>query len=401
MPVWISAGSAPSTAGDPFDPAEVLRVEPDGRIVLKKGSGSEATVDPRNVDCFPRNPPETTAPDHCALIYLNDPCILENSRARYSDDKIYTFVGHILIAVNPFARLDIYGHAIMKRYVKKQLGDRTVEPHVYGVGEAAFRTTCDTKRPAALVMSGESGAGKTETTKQLMNYIAWSSGKASGGAGSIGQKLADAIIGSSPVLEAFGNSKTVRNNNSSRFGKMMRLHLLPSGEMAGAYVKSYLLEKSRIVAITSPERNYHIWYQIIAAAPASVKGALLSGLKPPQLRTMNKSTCIEIPGVDDAAGFKEVCESCDTLGVSKAQQEQLWRTLSGLMVLANVEFSSTADDKAVVKNGDVVRRVASEPPRLEARELEPHASGCCAASHPLADAGPTPTRHSSQLRRSS
>ena len=188
-----------------------------------------------------------------------------------------TLVNDILIAINPFSKLDIYGGAVMERYAGKALGDAGAAPHVYAVGEAAYRHLCTKRRATALIMSGESGAGKTETTKHLMAYIAWCSERAS--SGGVAAELAERILSSSPLLEAFGNCKTVRNNNSSRFGKMMRLHLSAKGDVAGGFVKSYLLEKSRVVAITSPERNYHIFYQLMAAATDAAKGAVLAGTR--------------------------------------------------------------------------------------------------------------------------
>ena len=207
MPLWLANGSGLNKGvGDPFSAVEIVEVAENGHLTVRKGGHgasvaevadavAQSVVDPSKVDCFAANPADTTAPDHCALIHLNDPCILENSRARFKDDHIYTYVGHILIAINPFARLPIYGPKVMETYVGKELGDRKVEPHVYAVGEVAFRNMMTTKKATALVMSGESGAGKTETTKQLMNYIAWCSAQASKGS-TIGQKLADAIISS-------------------------------------------------------------------------------------------------------------------------------------------------------------------------------------------------------------
>lgn len=153
----------------------------------------------------------------------------------------------------------------MALYVDKEVGAKGVAPHVYAMGEAAYKHVKRHKTPAALVMSGESGAGKTETTKHLMRYLAWRSERVSGKAmGKLGE-LANAILSTNPLLEAFGNAKTVRNNNSSRFGKMMRLHFEPFGSVSGAVIKTYLLEKSRTVAITNPERNYHIFYQLVSA----------------------------------------------------------------------------------------------------------------------------------------
>ena len=142
----------------------------------------------------------------------------------------------------------------------------------------------------------------------------------------IAQKLANMIIASSPLLEAFGNAKTVRNNNSSRFGKMMRLHFKPNGEMAGV-IKTYLLEKIRCVAITSPERNYHVFYQLLAARPEPAKGKVIGSMTPQSLNMLNKSPRTQIDGVDDTDGFTEIVTK--ELGISGDKQKQLWSTLRG------------------------------------------------------------------------
>lgn len=165
------------------------------------------------------------APDNAFLIHINEATILSNMRARFSSDAIYTYTGSILLAVNPFQRLPLYGEDNMKAYKFKKLG--AVEPHVYAMSEVAYATFLRTGGSQSLVVSGESGAGKTETNKQLMNYLAWRSrtdndGKAGKEAGGTSGDLAETILRADPVLEAFGNAKTSRNNNSSRFGKFCK-----------------------------------------------------------------------------------------------------------------------------------------------------------------------------------
>ena len=142
----------------------------------------------------------------------------------------------------------------MVKYKEREIGAKGLDPHVYAMGEAAYKHVKRHKTPAALIMSGESGASKTETTKHLMRYLAWRSESTSvkAGSGDKLDKLADAILSTNPLLESFGNAKTVRNNNSSRFGKMMRLHFDTTGQVAGAFIKTYLLEKSRCVTVCAP-----------------------------------------------------------------------------------------------------------------------------------------------------
>jgi myosin-5 len=351
MHVWMPQkdGSA-----EPFLPGQVSAVTDGGLKV--NSEGTEQLIDLQKDDVLAGNDPGATAPDHTSLIFMNEPCVIENSRLRFLADQIYTLVGTILIAINPFASIPgIYGEQTMEAYSGKELGDPRVDSHVYAMGEAAYRTMLRSSASTVLVMSGESGAGKTETTKHVMNYIAWCSNRVAGeGGGGLAQQLANMIIMSSPLLEAFGNAKTVRNNNSSRFGKMMRLHFKPTGEMVGAFVKTYLLEKIRCVAITSPERNYHIFYQLLAARPEPAKHVALTSRVANDLRMLNRSSCTSIDGVDDAMDFAEVCDAMRQLGVAEERQTQLWRVLSGLLVLGNVDFNVDGGEKAVVSTPDVL-----------------------------------------------
>ena len=350
MRCWLPGKEGSET---PFAAAQCEAVEAGGLLKLKlDDGGGTVTVDPSKQDVLAGNETGSTAFDHCALIHMNEPCVLENSRLRYLEDEIYTLVGTIMIAINPFMEIDaIYGPEVMKRYAGKELG--AVKAHLYAMGETAYRTLLrgGAKR-TALVMSGESGAGKTETAKHLMQYIAWCSEGADGGpASGLAAKLANMIIASSPLLEAFGNAKTVRNNNSSRFGKMMRLHFHPSGAMAGAFIKTYLLEKIRVCAITSPERNYHVFYQLLAARPSAASSGLIAKKRPSDMRCLNKSTCVSIERVDDAKGFEEISRAMGELGVESGQQEELWRVLCGLLLLGDVDFDVDGGDKALVSGG--------------------------------------------------
>ena len=165
--VWLRD----STKGtkEPFVKAKVINSQQGGKRITAKNSktGEEVICDLSSADIFPANPADQFAPDHCALIHLNEPCVLENSRGRYMEDKIYTYTGKILVALNPFGPLPIYSEDIMAKYKDKDIGAKGLDPHVYAMGEAAFKHVKRHKTPAALIMSGESGAGKTELLKTL------------------------------------------------------------------------------------------------------------------------------------------------------------------------------------------------------------------------------------------
>ena len=184
-------------------------------------------------------PAEPTVPDNTQLVELTHETVLSNVRRRYMADEIYTFTGAILLAMNPYSRLPMYEAATMRAYPDKSLGK--APPHVFASGEEAYRKLRKERRSQSLVVSGESGAGKTETNKHLMRYLAWRSRAGGAGASGGGPDLADAVLQSNPILEAFGNAKTGRNNNSSRFGKFVKILIEPrSGTVAGASMSTYL-----------------------------------------------------------------------------------------------------------------------------------------------------------------
>ena len=198
-----------------------------------------------------------TVPDNTQLLELTDQTVLHNLDRRYMEDDIYTFTGSILLAVNPYAKLPIYDENYMGHFTGKSISKN--EPHVFASAEEAYQRIRKDRRSQSVVVSGESGAGKTETNKHLMRYLAWRS-RAGGGAS---DDLANAILQSNPILEAFGNAKTGRNNNSSRFGKFIRIHFDPKGgAVGGAVMSTYLLEKSRVVFHGPEERNYHALYMV-------------------------------------------------------------------------------------------------------------------------------------------
>lgn len=242
--VWLRG-----TSTEPFIAGEIIGVsEATVQVAL---AGGEVRRIGRS-DAFAAS--SRTAPDHCALEHLNEPSVLNNTRLRFLAGAIYTSIGDVLVAINPFAALPIYGEHVMGEYVGSTASASAPPPHVYSMAEAAFVRVHE-GRTTALIMSGESGSGKTETTKHLLEYIAWRTHKAAnqtagnGGTdgsragGGLAHSLASRLLSSSAMLEAFGNCKTVRNSNSSRFGKMMRLHFWPeghpySGMIAGGHIRT-------------------------------------------------------------------------------------------------------------------------------------------------------------------
>ena len=238
---------------DVFTRGVVTSIESRTECVVTTDGGAQLTK--KAAELYPANSPSDAAPDHCALIHLSEPCILDNSRVRYERNDIYTFTGRILVALNPFQSLPIYGDAMMKRFSAKSDG-KEAEPHVYAIGELAYARMRRTGGSQAVVMSGESGAGKTETTKHLMRYLTQRASRASEL-----EAISTVILQANPITEAFGNAKTQRNNNSSRFGKFIKIHFGQHGAVTGASLTTYLLERSRVTQMASDERSYHIFYQ--------------------------------------------------------------------------------------------------------------------------------------------
>jgi hypothetical protein len=252
----------------------------------------------------PRPPPRPAPPrplqDMTTLSYLNEPGVLWNLKVRYQQDDIYTYTGSILIAVNPFAAMPhIYGQHMMEQYRGVALGE--ISPHVYAIADAAYvQMRRDTKSQSILV-SGESGAGKTETSKLIMQYLAWMGGYTAegGGGGGGGRSVEQQVLESNPLLEAFGNAKTVRNDNSSRFGKFTEIQFNAEGRISGAAIRTYLLERSRLVTVNDPERNYHVFYQLCEGAGPEERAALHL-LPAREFHYLNQSSCYDLAGVSNA-----------------------------------------------------------------------------------------------------
>ncbi|KAG8092053.1 hypothetical protein GUJ93_ZPchr0012g21624 [Zizania palustris] len=230
--------------------------------------------------------------DLMQLSYLSEPSVLYNLQYRYSQDMIYTKAGPVLVAVNPFKKVPLYGNEYIDAYRNKTMDS----PHVYAIADSALLEMKRDEVNQSIIISGESGAGKTETAKIAMQYLA-----SLGGGGGIEYE----ILQTNPILEAFGNAKTLRNDNSSRFGKLIEIHFSTTGRICGAMIQTFLLEKSRVVQSAVGERAYHIFYQLCAGAPASLRDKL-NLKKVDEYKYLKQSCCYSIAGVDDAQMFRTV-----------------------------------------------------------------------------------------------
>ncbi|XP_025817046.1 myosin-17-like isoform X3 [Panicum hallii] len=295
------------------------------------------------------HPKDTEAPpdgvdDMTRLSYLHEPGVLDNLAVRYAKNIIYTYTGNILIAINPFQRLpNLVDACTMEKYKGANLGD--LDPHVFAIADVSYRQMINEGKSNSILVSGESGAGKTETTKLLMRYLAFLGGRSGTGERTVEQQ----VLESNPVLEAFGNAKTVRNNNSSRFGKFVEIQFDKSGKISGAAIRTYLLERSRVCQINSPERNYHCFYFLCAAPSEDLKKYKLGD--PSSFHYLNQSACINVDGINDAEEYLATRNAMDTVGITEQEQEAIFRVVAAVLHLGNINFAKGREvDSSVIKD---------------------------------------------------
>ncbi|KAI3457512.1 hypothetical protein Pfo_014175 [Paulownia fortunei] len=301
--------------------------------------GSVVTVPTQ--DLLPANPDILEGVDDLIeLSYLNEPSVLHNLQCRYSQDIVYSKAGPVLVAVNPFKDVQLYGSDFVTAYRQKLLDS----PHVYAVADTAYNEMMTDEINQSIIISGESGAGKTETAKIAMQYLA-ALGGCSGG-------IESEVLQTSCVLEAFGNAKTARNDNSSRFGKLIEIHFSATGKICGAKIQTFLLEKSRVVQLAQGERSYHIFYQLCAGAPSGLRGRLRLK-RACDYSYLNQSDCLEIHDVDDAQNFHMLMGALDTIRICKDDQEHAFEMLAAVLWLGNISF-------LVIDNENHIEVVADE-----------------------------------------
>ncbi|XP_044762395.1 unconventional myosin-IXa-like isoform X4 [Coccinella septempunctata] len=316
-------------------------------------------MDPQLIrDYFHRflyQPKDREYPDLCQLPDLNEQTLLDNLRARFVAGHIYTYVGSILIALNPFKFYPIYNPKYVKLYQNRRLGPN-LPPHIFAVADTAYHCMLKDRKNQCIVISGESGSGKTESTNFLLHHLTALSQKGSHGSG-----VEQTILSAGPVLEAFGNAKTAHNNNSSRFGKFIQVNYKENGMVHGAVVQKYLLEKSRICSQGRNERNYHVFYYLLEGASEQEK-QVLHLRSPDQYYYLNKS-CYKLDNVDERYEFSRLKQSMEMVGFTAEKQRRLFSVLSAVLLLGNVEFqprkSAYHHDEAVgVKNPEVVALIS-------------------------------------------
>ena len=388
--VWVSASACPAgetradeTANarrdvEAYLPATVVRIG-DRTCEVKVNDEMRVTDVPRP-DVFPANPAMLDkARDLTSLSYLNEPSILRCVRDRYAADDVYTDAGPVLVAVNPFKDVSetLYGDAVIEKYVREasaRSADTESDPHVYKVVVAAYRDMLANQKNQALVVSGESGAGKTETTKIALRCLAKLGRGASSSRGessradsvesdtdALFDSVESVLLSANPAFEAFGNAKTARNDNSSRFGKLVEVGFDALGAVRGARVQTYLLEKTRVVGHAPGERAYHAFYQLVAGASPEEReawhvaddAAKYAYLVPSGSRAKNdakkddassREEASVSASSDDAAAYEATKQSLRSMGISDAETRDAFRVASATLWLGNVKFEDVEDE---------------------------------------------------------
>lgn len=289
--------------------------------------------------------------DLTLLSKVSNEAINENLKKRFEHGEIYTYIGHVLVSVNPFRDLGIYTDAVLDSYRGRNRLE--VPPHVFAVAEGSYYNMKSYNQNQCVIISGESGAGKTEAAKRLMQYIA----NVSGGSDPSIQRTKNMVLATNPLLESFGNAKTLRNNNSSRFGKYLELEFNQQGEPVGAKITNYLLEKSRVVGQIANERNFHIFYQFTKAASNEYRE--IFGVQQPQSYVYtSRSKCYDVQGIDDNAEFRDTLEAMKVIGLEKAEQDNIFRMLATILWLGNVTFRENDQGGVDIADQSVVDFVA-------------------------------------------
>merc|ERR1712073_158710 len=278
------------------------------------------------------NPPKFDCSDDMAgLTYLNDACVLWNSVVRYKNELIYTYSGLFCIAINPYKRFPIYTQRTMEIYI----GMRRTEcpPHILGVAEGSYQGMQNQGKNQSILITGESGAGKTENTKKVISYFASIGASTKKKEGEVG--LEDKIVQTNPVLEAWGNAKTVRNDNSSRFGKFIRIHFNASGKLSGADMVVYLLEKSRLTYQQPLERCYHAFYNLMSDEVPDLKAKCLltDNILDYWYVSQGKLT---VPSIDDKEDMMYANEAFDALGFTQEEKYNVFKNTACMMHMGNM-----------------------------------------------------------------
>ncbi|XP_071547317.1 myosin heavy chain, muscle-like isoform X6 [Panulirus ornatus] len=303
------------------------------------------------------NPPKfEKCEDMSNLTYLNDASVLYNLRSRYYCKLIYTYSGLFCVAINPYKRYPIYTNRVIKIYQGKRRNE--VPPHIFAISDGAYTDMLQNHENQSMLITGESGAGKTENTKKVIQYFAniarrtdsFEKKKEKTFKFSGGGNLEDQIVQTNPVLEAFGNAKTVRNDNSSRFGKFIRIHFGPSGKLSGADIETYLLEKARVISQQTLERSYHMFYQIMSDQIKNIKPLCLLSNDIHDYHFVSQGK-VTVASIDDKEDMQFTDDAFDVLGFSKEDKENVYKVTASVMHFGEMKFKQRGREEQAEADG--------------------------------------------------
>ncbi|KAK5859693.1 hypothetical protein PBY51_021226 [Eleginops maclovinus] len=320
-----------------------VTVTPSGQRLLVDDEGKERSLSQEQEASLRIMHPTSVegVDDMIKLGDMTEAGLLRNLLLRHKRGLIYTYTGSVLVAVNPYQDFPFYSENQVELYQGRKLGE--LPPHIFAIAESCYHNMKRHLRNQCCIISGESGAGKTESTKLILQYLAAISGELSE------QQIEKQILESNPILEAFGNAKTVRNDNSSRFGKYLEIFFNKEGVIEGARVEQYLLEKSRVCHQALGERNYHVFYCILAGATAEEKKTLNLGVAQ-EYKFLSKGCCIQCDGRDDAKDYQHILSAMKILTFSEIQCQEILKLLAAILHLGNVCFQANTQHNMETSN---------------------------------------------------
>ncbi|XP_010567055.1 PREDICTED: myosin-3 [Haliaeetus leucocephalus] len=341
-----------------------------GKVTVKTEGGETLTV--KDDQIFPMNPPKYDKIEDMAMMtHLHEPAVLYNLKERYAAWMIYTYSGLFCVTVNPYKWLPVYNPEVVLAYRGKKRQE--APPHIFSISDNAYQFMLTDRENQSILITGESGAGKTVNTKRVIQYFATiaASGekkKEEQQAGKMQGTLEDQIISANPLLEAFGNAKTVRNDNSSRFGKFIRIHFGATGKLASADIETYLLEKSRVTFQLKAERSYHIFYQIMSNKKPELIEMLLITTNPYDYQYVSQGE-ITVPSINDQEELMATDSAIDILGFTPDEKTAIYKLTGAVMHYGNLKFKQKQREEQAEPDGTEVADKAAYLMGLNSADL--------------------------------
>ncbi|XP_026636077.1 myosin-2 isoform X2 [Microtus oregoni] len=341
-----------------------------GKVTVKTEAGATLTVKEDQV--FPMNPPKYDKIEDMAMMtHLHEPAVLYNLKERYAAWMIYTYSGLFCVTVNPYKWLPVYNPEVVAAYRGKKRQE--APPHIFSISDNAYQFMLTDRENQSILITGESGAGKTVNTKRVIQYFATiavtgDKKKEEAPTGKMQGTLEDQIISANPLLEAFGNAKTVRNDNSSRFGKFIRIHFGTTGKLASADIETYLLEKSRVTFQLKAERSYHIFYQITSNKKPELIEMLLITTNPYDYPFVSQGE-ISVASIDDQEELMATDSAIDILGFTNEEKVSIYKLTGAVMHYGNMKFKQKQREEQAEPDGTEVADKAAYLQGLNSADL--------------------------------